>query len=695
MPQVEGSAASSRGSERVIQFGPFEFRPETQELFKNGTRVRVQAKPLQILRALTDKPGELVTRDELRRELWADGTFVDFESGLNTATNRLRAALSDSAEYPRYIETLPRLGYRFIYPVIERSSQNGTGVVAVASEAPVAVRPETSVDVAAPAPIPEQGLWRRIWEKRFYAVLGLIIFALGSGLAIYIRRNSSGPAQPVFRPLTYTPEVIEAARLLPGAKGAVFTILSGSEGLKTLSLKIGGPTASATLITSGWLASVSRTGDLAMLSGSKVTVVSPQQKPYVAGENVRGADWMPNRNEIAVVRKDGLEATVEMPTGHIVYRSSAGISDLRVSPDGKFAAFIEHPSRDDDGGRIRITDANGNTRELTGDWSSASGLTWTPSGREVWFTASKGGGVRSLYAVDMRGELRHVSNEPTSLRIFDIASDGRALISVEEIGATMIARFPGAHTETDLTQFDSSNVAAISDDGQRLLFTEAGDAGGQHYSTFLFDNTQHSSRYVGQGRGMALSADGRLALLLDPQDDTSLRLVPVDQGLPTRISGHGLHYQWARFLDKKGILAGGSYAKGPLMLFRQSLDGSPPTVLAGWPYVDYPAVSPDGGKLAGLYGKDVLVVDFCEKSVQPIQMDQAAIPAGWSADGKSIVLATLSRTRPQLLTYEVAAKSLRVWKELQVAPASFSGLSGAVAAPGADAYAYSLHHDFS
>jgi DNA-binding winged helix-turn-helix (wHTH) protein/Tol biopolymer transport system component len=692
-PSQEGGP-SGPGSERVIQFGPFEFRPDTQELLKNGSRVRVQAKPLQILRALTDKPGELVTREELRRELWADGTFVDFESGLNTATNRLRAALSDSAEYPRYIETLPRLGYRFIYPVTERTAQNGKEVVGLRSELPATPIAAAAIE---PEPIPEKRptVWRRAWEQRPYVGAALVVCVLLVGLGIYARRKSGSAAQPVFRPLTYTPEVIEAARFVPGANGADYSIVSASEGVKTLSVKVDGPTAPPVTIAPGWLASVSQTGDLAILRGSNVMVIRSNNTPSLAVENVRGADWMPNHKDFAVIRKAGLEWTVEMPAGHVVYRSSGRFTDLRASPDGKFVAFIEHPSRDDDGGHIQIAEANGNTREIGGPWASASGLTWAPSGREVWFSASKGGALRSLYAVSVRGELRHISNAPTSLRIFDMDKNGRALISVEEIGATMLARFPGATTETDLTKFDSSNVAAMSNDGQRVLFTEAGDAGGQHYSTFLFDNKQHTSRYVGPGRGMSLSADGRLALTLDPKDETALTLVPLDNGTQTHISGRGLHYQWARFLDSKAILAGGSYPKGPLMLYRQSLDGSGPTLLGGWPYVDYPVVSPDGGKMVGLYGKDLLLVDFCEKNVHPIQAEQTTIPAGWSADGKSIVLASMSRSRPQFLKYDLTTKSVTVWRDLQVPPASFSGLSGAVAAPTADAYAYSIHHDFS
>lgn len=107
-------------SPQIFKFGVFELKPETGELWKHGVRVKLQTKPLQVLAALLAEPGEVVTREELFKRLWPTGTFVDFESGLNTATNRLRAALGDSADAPRYIETLPRLGYRFICPVAEK-----------------------------------------------------------------------------------------------------------------------------------------------------------------------------------------------------------------------------------------------------------------------------------------------------------------------------------------------------------------------------------------------------------------------------------------------------------------------------------------------------------------------------------------------------------------------------------------------
>jgi len=100
-----------------VRFGTFEVDFETGELRKRGIRIRLQEKPLLILRNLLERPGELVTREELRAKLWSDDTFVDFEGSLNAAILKLRRALGDSAGSPRFIETLPKRGYRFIAPV--------------------------------------------------------------------------------------------------------------------------------------------------------------------------------------------------------------------------------------------------------------------------------------------------------------------------------------------------------------------------------------------------------------------------------------------------------------------------------------------------------------------------------------------------------------------------------------------------
>lgn len=98
----------------VMRFGVFEVDPRAGELRKQGMKVKLQEQPFQILAMLLKRPGEVVTREELRKSLWPDDTFVDFDHSLSTAINKIREALGDSADSPRYIETVPRRGYRFI-----------------------------------------------------------------------------------------------------------------------------------------------------------------------------------------------------------------------------------------------------------------------------------------------------------------------------------------------------------------------------------------------------------------------------------------------------------------------------------------------------------------------------------------------------------------------------------------------------
>src|SRR5215470_15218674 len=98
-------------ADAIFKFGPYELRSRAKELHKYGVKVRLRPQPFQVLQVLLEYAGEVVTREELRAQLWASDTFVDFEHGLNTAVKELRGALSDSATEPRYIETVPRVGY--------------------------------------------------------------------------------------------------------------------------------------------------------------------------------------------------------------------------------------------------------------------------------------------------------------------------------------------------------------------------------------------------------------------------------------------------------------------------------------------------------------------------------------------------------------------------------------------------------
>src|SRR6201984_567573 len=105
-----------------LSFGPFELNPASGELRKSGILVKLQPQPFRLLLFLAERSGTVVTREEIQRCLWSESTFVDFEHGINFSINQIRGALADDAEKPRFIETLPRRGYRFIAPV--HSSSN-------------------------------------------------------------------------------------------------------------------------------------------------------------------------------------------------------------------------------------------------------------------------------------------------------------------------------------------------------------------------------------------------------------------------------------------------------------------------------------------------------------------------------------------------------------------------------------------
>jgi TolB-like protein/DNA-binding winged helix-turn-helix (wHTH) protein len=133
---------------RIVRFGTFEADLSTRELRKGGVRIKLQGQPFEILVMLLERPGELVTREDLQQRLWPTDTFVDFDHGVNTAINRLRETLGDSAENPRFVETVTRRGYRFIAPVESQVSvPSGSSVVPVGTSSSVAT-PAATQDVS-------------------------------------------------------------------------------------------------------------------------------------------------------------------------------------------------------------------------------------------------------------------------------------------------------------------------------------------------------------------------------------------------------------------------------------------------------------------------------------------------------------------------------------------------------------------
>jgi len=141
--RLKANSMNTAQNPRIVRFGSFEADLHTRELRKHGLKLRVQEQPFQVLVMLLARPGELVTREEIRSRLWPQDTFVDFDHGLNAAVRRLRDALNDDAETPRFVETLPRRGYRFIAPVEKLNIEE-----AGAPEAGTEIRPAVPISGA-------------------------------------------------------------------------------------------------------------------------------------------------------------------------------------------------------------------------------------------------------------------------------------------------------------------------------------------------------------------------------------------------------------------------------------------------------------------------------------------------------------------------------------------------------------------
>jgi TolB-like protein/DNA-binding winged helix-turn-helix (wHTH) protein/Tfp pilus assembly protein PilF len=194
-------------SPRLIRFGVFELDMRSGELQKQGRKIRLEGQPVQILIRLLENPGELVTREELHRKLWPADTFVNFEHGLNAAIKRLRQALNDSADTPRFVETLPRRGYRFIAPiqaVAASGDVSAANVAAAVTEVPATrdlpeLKDHDQVDLSKKAVVFVHQRWPRAWKTAGVALLVVLgIFT------VWILRPGSHPP-PIIRSLAVLP----------------------------------------------------------------------------------------------------------------------------------------------------------------------------------------------------------------------------------------------------------------------------------------------------------------------------------------------------------------------------------------------------------------------------------------------------------------------------------------------------------
>ena len=271
---------------------------------------------------------------------------------------------------------------------------------------------------------------------------------------------------------------------------------------------------------------------------------------------------------------------------------------MRVSPDGQLVAFLEAPAgRRVPSGVVWIVDRNGKPRTQTRDWKSARGLAWSANGKEVWFTAADDEKKnRALRAVSLDGKERVVWEGPGALTLWDIASDGRVLMTLDEERKAIMAQAPGEKTAHDVSQLDQSGLAAISRDGKSIL-------GGDRFGMFVRDtNGPKWKQYSADAVADDLAADRQTLLATKDKGHTLVVILPGGDVQPVKSGGIAQYNgsYWFPDLPPHRVLFTGQLAgeeKGRSFV-QEVPNGDPKPVTP--PGEHAVAISPDGKWIAGI-----------------------------------------------------------------------------------------------
>jgi Tol biopolymer transport system component len=385
--------------EELIRFGLFEADLRSRELRKNGQKVPLQGQPFQVFAILLRESGKVVTREELRQEVWPGDTFVDFDHGLNTAVTKIRTALGDSTDSPRFVETLPRLGYRFIGPVDKQAPQ-------------------------ASPPAPRGRFESRSPKVKWLLTLGTLA-VLMSGIAIWrYARNHADTSLPIeIVPLVGLPGMEFDPSFSPDGKQVAFVIQNPeSSGIYTT--VVGGEKSMRVTTHPGdrsprWspdgrkLAFIRHSEQgvaiyvIPVLGGTEHRLYSSP-----AGMSPRTVDWSPNGTSLAIT-----EIAADRVHSWIALLSLADTTTQRItspsdqeadfgaafSPDGSTIAFVRGITSGVVYDVYVVPTSGGEPKRLTHDntWIMGSPV-WTPDGRDIVFSSTRGG-LASLWRVSASG----------------------------------------------------------------------------------------------------------------------------------------------------------------------------------------------------------------------------------------------------------------------------------------------------
>jgi Tol biopolymer transport system component len=480
--------------------------------------------------------------------------------------------------------------------------------------------------------------------------------------------------------------LVQSARFAPDGKTVIYSAAWEGKPLDLFTTRPESPQSQEMEPKGAQVLAVSSSGEMALALRSKPRDAflysgTLARVPLVGGaprevlDDVEWADWAPDGASLAVIHEVDGRKRLEFPLGKVLYQADGWLGNPRVAPDGKMVAFIDHPQPRDDGGSVAVVDLSGKKTMLSDGWDSIQGLAWSPDGNEIWFTATRTGGDRSLFATNLSGKVRLLARVPGELTILDVGKEGNVLLTRGNDRAGIIGLAPSEAKEKDLSWLDWSVPGSLSVDGKMVLFQEAGEGGGPKYAVYLRNTDGSPAIRLGEGSGLSLSPDGKWALARLNVTPSPLVLYPTGVGEMRQAKDDGLNHTAAAFLpDGKRFVFTGTEAGHGVRLYVESLDDAKPHAFSPEGAGAGIVLSPNGEWVADI-GPDRRVYLFPvaggeAKAVPGLQPEE--VPTGWSSDGRSLFVLTRGQVPAQVYRVDVATGQRTFWKSME--PADSAGI---------------------
>jgi Tol biopolymer transport system component len=424
--------------------------------------------------------------------------------------------------------------------------------------------------------------------------------------------------------------------------------------------------------------------------------------PRELREAVQDADWTPDGESLALVRiLSSSDWSVEYPEGKTLSDEHISVSGLRLSPDGSRVVISEGalPWWDP---KLVLLDRSGGRKTLADD--QVSGLAWSRSGEEVWFTSPEPGGATNLRAVRPSGKSRLVYRSAGSMALHDVSAGGDLLVSLLSRQSSVICRGPDASTETNLAWHDASEVTDISPDGRTVLIQDA-ETGSRRAGAFYIRKMDGSPAIrLGDGTAVAFSPDAKWVLAEPPNSRRTLVMVPTGAGEPKSISVPFDLSQWWFFPDGRRILVAGITPEGKPRIYSIDLDGKSYRQVAPDgvdTFLGEVPISPDGKLIAAQGGPSNAIVmqlypvdGGAPRTVPGFESDDVVIR--WAGDGRSLFVFKRNRLPARVFKLDIETGRRTPWLDLAPPdPAGVMRIPIIVMTPDGRSYAYNFTRELS